>query len=89
MEKDVQSKIIKYLKARGYYVVKTIRTNRTGTPDILACSPRGSFIGIEVKDIGKKHTATPLQQDNLDMIRKCNGIAILADCVDDLIKEGL
>lgn len=89
MEKDVQTKIIKYLKGKGYYVVKTIMTNRIGTPDILACRPDGQFVAIEVKDVGKKHTATPLQKDNLDTISKCNGIAILADCIDDLIKEGL
>ena len=83
MEKDVQNKIIKYLKAKGCYVIKTIQTNRVGVPDIIACMPNGKFLAIEVKDVGKKNNLSPLQRDDLEQINAI-GLGIVADSVEDL-----
>ena len=35
-EQQIQSKKIKELEAEGYYVIKLIKTNKNGIPDVLA-----------------------------------------------------
>jgi Holliday junction resolvase len=84
MEKDVQRQIIKYLEGKGYYVIKTIQTNKAGTPDILGCTTKGEFFAIEVKDFGKKKNVTKLQQLHIDTINKTGGLAFVADCIEDV-----
>lgn len=44
-----------------------------GTPDLLICL-NGLFIGMELKDIGKR--PTELQQFNLDQINKAGGLGL-------------
>jgi hypothetical protein len=39
-EQQIQAKRIKQLEAEGYYVIKTIKTNKNGIPDLI-CIPRG------------------------------------------------
>lgn len=56
-EKTIQNKIIKDLKDRGYWVMKTqggVAGTPIGTPDIIACDESGCFTSIEVKKIGGK-----------------------------------
>ena len=36
MEQQIQNKIIKQLEKEGYFVLKLIRTNKNGIPDLLA-----------------------------------------------------
>jgi len=53
-EQQIQSKRIKELEAQGYYVIKLIKTNKNGIPDLLAI-PRGSNVLFnEVKAEGGK-----------------------------------
>jgi Holliday junction resolvase len=77
-EQAVQKKIINYLESLGAWTVKTIQTNKRGTPDILACL-NGQFIAVEVKKKGKLSTVTPIQQHQLTQIQLANGVAILSD----------
>jgi Holliday junction resolvase len=84
-EQDVQKKIINYLESLGAWTVKTISTNKRGTPDVLACL-NGRFIAIEVKAKGKMSTLTPIQKYQLDLIEKSGGIAIAADSLEK-VKE--
>lgn len=54
-EKAIQNKIIKDLKDRGYWVMKTqggVAGTPIGAPDIIACNTIGKFVAIEVKKIG-------------------------------------
>jgi len=81
-EQTIQKEIIKYLESIGAYTIKTIRTNRAGTPDIIACL-NGRFIAIEVKRKGNK--ATPLQLAKIEQIRASGGIAFIAYSKDDVI----
>jgi Holliday junction resolvase len=53
-EQQVQSKRIKQLEAEGYYVIKLIRTNKNGIPDIVAIPPNSGVIFSEVKKPGGK-----------------------------------
>jgi Holliday junction resolvase len=47
-EQLIQSKIIKQLEADGWYVLKLIKTNKNGIPDIVAFR-NNEFQFIEVK----------------------------------------
>jgi len=88
MERDVQKQISKYLESKGCYVIKVIKANKRGVPDLLACDNQGKFYGIEVKDKGKKKNVSKLQMLHIDMITKTGGVAFVADCIED-VKEKL
>ena len=83
-EQAIQSKILVYLKSRGYYARKVVTSNHAGVPDILACV-KGRFIGIEVKKAGEKPSV--LQNHNIDLITMSGGIAFVAYSVDDVKKQ--
>ena len=53
-EQQIQSKRIKELEAQGYYVIKLIRTNKNGIPDLLAIPRDSTIMFIEVKRPGQK-----------------------------------
>ncbi len=48
-EQKIQSKKIKELEALGYYVIKLIKTNKNGIPDILALHKEKGIKFIEIK----------------------------------------
>lgn len=85
-EQQIQTKIVKYLESKNYYVVKVIKGNKSGIPDILFCK-YGKFCAIEVKRKGKKAKVTELQKLHLEMICKSGGKAIVADCLEDVEEE--
>lgn len=76
-EQDIQRKIIKYLESAGAYVVKVVASNKSGTPDILACY-RGIFLAIEVKRPETKTNVSELQEYNIKKIKEAGGIAIVS-----------
>lgn len=70
-----------------------------GIPDIICCQPVkitadmvgetvGLFLAIETKAPGKKWNTSPNQKRNLSAIAEHHGIAVVADCVED-VKEAL
>jgi hypothetical protein len=48
-EQQIQSKRIKQLEAEGYYVLKLIKTNKNGIPDIIAIPPNTDVLFSEIK----------------------------------------
>ena len=48
-EQQIQTKKIKELEALGYYVIKLIKTNKNGIPDILAIHPKRGVEFYEIK----------------------------------------
>jgi len=48
-EQQIQSKRIKQLECEGYYVIKLIKTNKNGIPDLIAIPPDCGVIFSEVK----------------------------------------
>lgn len=48
-EQQIQKKRIDQLEAQGYYVIKLIKTNKNGIPDIIAIPPDAPVIFSEVK----------------------------------------
>ncbi len=81
-EQKVQKKILDWLTKQGYYTVKTIVSNKKGVPDILACSPNGRFVAIEVK-FGK-NKASKLQEYNVKLINERKGVAIVAWSLEEV-----
>lgn len=48
-EQQIQAKRIKQLEAEGYYVIKLIKTNKNGIPDLIAIPPGSGVLFSEVK----------------------------------------
>ena len=96
-ESDIQKSIIDYLRLKKFVVFKAnstqfgVRdgksfafTNATkGISDIIACSPKGNFVAIEVKT--SKGKATPEQLEFLASVTANGGIAILAHSLDEVL----
>jgi Holliday junction resolvase len=47
-EQQIQTKRIKQLESEGYYVLKLIRVNKTGIPDLIAIK-EGEILFSEIK----------------------------------------
>lgn len=74
-EQKLQNKIIKDLEAKGYYVNKIITSNHAGCPDLIACTPTGKFLAIEVKTIQGR--ASKLQETHMKRIQTNEGQAFI------------
>jgi len=48
-EQQIQKRRIKELEAEGYYVIKLIKTNKNGIPDLVAIPPNTKVLFSEVK----------------------------------------
>jgi len=80
-ESVIQNKIIKYLNSKGAYTIKTITTNRSGSPDIICCL-NGLYVALEVKT--EKGITSALQEHHMEQIRKSGGISAVVRSVDDV-----
>lgn len=67
-EQQIQSKRIKQLESEGYYVIKLIKTNKNGIPDIIAIPPNSNVLFSEVKRPNGK--VSPLQEYRLKELEK-------------------
>lgn len=85
-EKKIENEIKKILHKRGAYHVKIHGNSfmKTGIPDILACY-KGVFLGIEVKDVGKKPSAA--QVIHIENINKAGGVAFYTDDPQKVTEE--
>lgn len=96
-EKEIQKAIIDLLRLKKYVVFKhhstgftiqngetrTFRYGDKGISDIIACSPSGRFVAIEVKKKGGK--VSDEQLAFLASVRQRGGLALLAYSVDDVL----
>jgi Holliday junction resolvase len=48
-EQQIQSKRIKELESQGYYVIKLVKTNKNGIPDLIAIPPNSNVLFSEIK----------------------------------------
>jgi Holliday junction resolvase len=76
-EADIQSKKMKQLEEEGYYVIKLIRTNKNGIPDIIAIPPGVPVKFIEVKKPGEN--PRPLQEYRMKELRSYGFITEVYD----------
>jgi Holliday junction resolvase len=67
-EQQVQSKKIKELESEGYYVLKLIKTNKNGIPDLLALHPDRDILFLEVKT--RKGRVSKLQEYRIKELRE-------------------
>jgi hypothetical protein len=67
-ESQIQSKKIKELEAQGYYVLKLIKTNKNGIPDLIAIPPNSDVEFFEVKTPNGK--TSPLQEWRLKELKE-------------------
>ena len=67
LESKFQSKIIKRLEADGYYVIKLIKTNKNGIPDLLALKENEIYF-VEVK--GVKGVLSEIQKYRIEELKK-------------------
>lgn len=88
MEKDYQRKIIKALEKDGWFVIKVIRANKSGIPDITAVK-NGNTIYIEAK--GPKTPLSKVQDYTLSELRRHGANAFVAregtDTISSVIKK--
>ncbi len=81
-ESAIQKKILGYLNSlEECWNVKTIATNKPGTPDILCCY-QGQFIAIEVK--AKDGKVSALQKFQIKQLKKAGAITIIAYSLQDI-----
>ena len=72
-EQQIQTKKIKELEADGYYVLKLIKTNKNGIPDVLALHPEYGIEFYEIKT--KKGKASKLQEYRMKELKEYGFIA--------------
>jgi len=70
-EQQIQAKRIKGFQELGYYVIKLIKTNTNGIPDVLAIPPDSGVIFSEIKT--EKGVVSPLQKYRMKELND-NGI---------------
>lgn len=83
LESAVQGKIIKQLEAIGCVVIKIIKANKNGIPDLLVLLPTGRAVFIEVKKPGG--VASKLQQYYIELLRKQGFTAFICDDPKDAV----
>ena len=82
LESKVQSKCIKELESKGYYVIKLESTNKNGIADLIAIPRNSDVLFVEVKQKGKK--LRPLQVYRADEL---NELGIKTKLYDGQWKE--
>jgi len=80
MESNIQKQIINYIEANGGYVVKIIRCNKNGFPD-LHFLMNGKTYYCEVKAPGKGPRA--LQEYRIEELIAHGGIAFFCDSLEN------
>ena len=67
-EQKAQTKKIKELEEKGYYVIKLVKTNKNGIPDLIALHPEQGCLFVEVKAHNGK--LSPLQKYRVQELEK-------------------
>lgn len=67
-EQQIQKKRINELEQEGYYVIKLIKTNKNGIPDLIAIPPESDVLFSEVKT--PKGKVSKLQEYRIEELKK-------------------
>ena len=84
LESKIQAKIINYYESKGYYVIKLIKTNKNGIPDLI-CLKDGKAFFVEVKS--EKGKVAPLQKFRHEELLKFGFETIVLDKTFDNLKR--
>jgi Holliday junction resolvase len=69
-EQKAQTKRIKELEKEGYYVIKLIKTNKNGIPDLIALHEDKGVLFVEVK--AANGVLSPLQKYRINELKENN-----------------
>ena len=72
-EQQIQKKRIEQLEAEGHYVIKLIKTNKNGIPDLIAIPPGANVLFSEVKK--PKGKVSALQEYRIKELKK-HGVTV-------------
>ena len=75
-ESKYQNKIIKEYESKGFFVLKLIKTNKNGIPDLLCLKKGHEPIFIEVK--AKKGVVSKLQEYRIKELTECGFTAFIS-----------
>lgn len=64
---------------------RAIKAGTPGSPDIIACSPRGEFVAIECKS--SKGKLSKKQADFIERINRLGGKAMVVRSIEELISN--
>lgn len=67
-EQQIQKKKIDELEALGFFVIKLIKTNKNGIPDVLAIPPDAPVVFSEIKT--KNGKVSKIQEYRLKELKK-------------------
>ena len=81
-EQQIQSKIIKHFESKGFFVLKLIKTNKNGIPDLMVLK-NGICKFVEVKTPRGK--ISELQKYRIKQIREQGFDAVVMDGIDSII----
>lgn len=89
-EVTIQRDMLEWLAWHGYVPVRVnagmarpgVRLAPAGTADIIACSPTGRYVAIEVKR--RKGRVRSAQQRFLEAVRQAGGVGVVARSVEEL-----
>jgi len=82
LESKIQKKIITHLEQHGWYVIKLIKTNKNGVPDLVVIDKNGGATFIEVKRPGGK--LSELQKYRIKEMQSKGIKVIVAYSIEDL-----
>ena len=97
-EGEIKKTIADYLRLKKYIVINhrnvgiykqdtqkyiPLPSGEKGVSDLLACSPEGRFVAIEVKKKGGR--PSPDQVEFIERIKKSGGIAFIAYSLDEVM----
>ena len=72
-EQQIQKKRIEQLEAQGYYVIKLIKTNKNGIPDLVAIPPGANVLFSEIKK--EKGKVSSLQEYRIKELKE-HGVTV-------------
>jgi hypothetical protein len=84
LERDIQAKILQYLRAKDIFHYKAIVSSKLGIPDIICCID-GRFVTLEVKR-SERHKPTPMQIRVNQEIKQAGGDSYIVWSLD-MVKE--
>jgi len=77
-ESNYQSKILKQYESEGWFVLKLVKTNKNGIPDLLCLKKGYEPIFIEVK--AKKGVVSKLQEYRIKELTELGFTAFIDRC---------
>jgi c-di-GMP-binding flagellar brake protein YcgR len=80
LEKQIESKVCKYARDKGYLVYKFTSPQRRSVPDRIFISPRGVVFFIEFKRKGGKLTKG--QEAEIERMAQNNAVVFVVDNVE-------